>query len=759
MTKNNILIVEDEPIIAMEISERLQQCGYSIAGISPNSKDALTKFNNGNIDLILLDISLRGEQNGIEFAEIVRQSSDVPIIYLTAYSDDETIAKAKLTQPSAFIKKPFNLKDLETSIDLTLYKYEMEHKLKENEQLLNHTLNGISDAIITTNKSGLINYTNASAEQLTGYTKEEMIGRRIDTVLTFLNDSNSSFIRDKNQFKSQIDNNSYKELAFVNKQSKKIFVEFKSTQLIDEFGRLTGLVYVLRDLSMEKRFIAELNKSQIRYKTVIEQINDGIIIYDFKTKKILETNKAYQKMSGYSETELKELTFYDLVQANDIPTHVIDYEIKKHKHLFLKDHAHKRKDETVFDVEVSSNLVEFDGNELIVVVVRDISERKQSEAIIRTSEEILRTLFDTMDQGIIYQNSSGIIQNANNAASKILGHSLHDLLGKKGTSFNWNFIDEDGNTLSIEKNPIYIATKYNRQITCQTVKVFNKDENCYKWISISCVPHLKNGHESNSAIFITFTDITDLKNSEEALKKYGEELKHVIATKDKFFSIVAHDLKSPFLGLLGFTSVLCEDFDQFELDQIKKYINSINTATRNLYGLIQNLLEWSRLQTNKLELNITEVDISQIANYAINLFSTNCAKKNIIITNSIPAETFVIGDERILDSVFSNLLSNAIKFSSRNSKILLSSKKINNAIEVCVEDNGTGMDENRVKELFNMEITTSSKGTEGEIGTGLGLVLCRELIEKINGSIRVESELGKGSKFYFTVPLAKDVIA
>ena len=751
--QKKILIVEDEPIIALELSERLQQYGYLISGIASNGLEARKKFKENTTDLILLDISLKGDINGIELAEIIRQTSDIPIIYITAFSDQATLAKAKLTQPSGFLLKPFNQRELETTIEISLYKYEMEKKIKENERWLNYTLNGIGDAIITTDKSGIINFANSSAEQIIGLHKEKMIGNPVDSIIKFhdavlqLSLSNTSLF----EISNEPENYTFSETVLINHQNENIFIEFKTKLLRDDFGNLTGCVFVIRDLTAKKIIQAALNKSEERYKAVIEQISEGIIIYDFKTKKVIESNNAYRKMTGYTEEELLDLTVKELVYGIDNFIEDLDLILEKERQLHVGERIHKRKDGSLLVVEITSNLFELDGLEVLVVVVRDITERKKAEEVIRASEEKLRTLFDTMAQGVIYQDASGSVVSANQAACKILGVSIKDLLGSYGASSKWKSIHEDGSLLNIDDHPSNIALKTGKQIIGKTMGVFNQIEQKYKWITVSCIPYIKPDEEYPSSVYTTFTDITDLKNSEEALKKYGEELKHMIATKDRFFSIVAHDLKSPFLGLLGFTSALHEDYDQFETAQIKRYIGNINKATRNIYSLIQNLLEWSRLQTNKFDLNIAEIDLFQIAEYSINLLSSNAASKEIKIKNLLPHSEIILADERILDSVFSNLISNAIKFSKRGDEITLSASYSNDFIEICVTDNGIGMDEERLNELFRLDVTVSSRGTEGEVGTGLGLVLCNELIEKLNGRMRVESKPGIGSKFYFTV--------
>ena len=237
-----------------------------------------------------------------------------------------------------------------------------------------------------------------------------------------------------------------------------------------------------------------------------------------------------------------------------------------------------------------------------------------------------------------------------------------------------------------------------------------------------------------------------------ALKKSEEELLQLNATKDKFFSIVAHDLKSPFQGLLSISNILAEDYDELNDDEVKDISANIYKTTKNLYTLIEQLLDWAQLQTNRMECNIEKLELQTVVINVFNLIAQNSGGKFIEIQNRITDDIFVLADERMLNSIFSNLVSNAIKFTERGGKISISSIYKNNLVEICINDTGVGIDKEKIDKLFRIDQSHTSNGTEGEIGTGLGLILCREMVNKLGGDIWVISEKGKGSSFYFTLP-------
>jgi len=247
------------------------------------------------------------------------------------------------------------------------------------------------------------------------------------------------------------------------------------------------------------------------------------------------------------------------------------------------------------------------------------------------------------------------------------------------------------------------------------------------------------------------------KNYEMKLKENEKKLSELNASKDKFFSIIAHDLKSPFQGILGFTELLMEDYDILEDKDIKSLIKSVRSSVKNTYELIENLLNWSRMQTDKMQYNPISLNLSKTVDDVINLLLVNFEKKKIKIFNDIKEDLIIPADEKMMKSVLQNLISNAIKFSNKGSFITLASKIINEYVEVSIIDNGIGITPEDIEKLFRLDSNFSTKGTENELGTGLGLLLCKEMIERHSGTIKVHSEVGKGSKFIFSIPIKKQV--
>ncbi len=230
------------------------------------------------------------------------------------------------------------------------------------------------------------------------------------------------------------------------------------------------------------------------------------------------------------------------------------------------------------------------------------------------------------------------------------------------------------------------------------------------------------------------------------------KIKKLNATKDKFFSIIAHDLMSPFNSMLGFSDLLIEDFESYQIQTQKEYIGIINQSIKNTYKLLENLLTWSRLQKDIIDFNPEKINLLLIFKETCELLKQSAENKSIKLTNNISENIFINADKNMISTVLRNIITNAIKFTPKGGKIWIDAKNKQQFIEITTQDSGVGISKEKQSELFKIDQNTSTQGTERETGTGLGLILCKEFTEKHGGKIWVESEEGKGSTFIFTIP-------
>ena len=247
----------------------------------------------------------------------------------------------------------------------------------------------------------------------------------------------------------------------------------------------------------------------------------------------------------------------------------------------------------------------------------------------------------------------------------------------------------------------------------------------------------------------------DKKRNEEKIIQYSEELKETNAAKDKFFSIIAHDLKSPFHGLLGLTRMIVEEYDSMSESEVKSYLQIIKESTESTYKLIENLLEWSRLESGKMKYNPALQNMFMIVEDTRILLNQNARMKNINLRNKLGHQSFVWGDDTMLQSLVQNLISNAIKFTPTNGIIEVTENQFDGYIEYTVSDTGIGIKESDIEKLFRIDMSFSTKGTQQEKGTGLGLVLCKEIVNIHGGEISVQSKISEGTKIIFTLSKPK----
>lgn len=250
----------------------------------------------------------------------------------------------------------------------------------------------------------------------------------------------------------------------------------------------------------------------------------------------------------------------------------------------------------------------------------------------------------------------------------------------------------------------------------------------------------------------------ELKFSKDIISKQKEELALLNKSKDKFFSIISHDLRSPFSGFLGLTELLDQDFESFEKEEIKTLSKNMNFAAKDLYALLENLLEWSRSQMNNISFNPEKINILDIINNLSNLFEQTLNNKSLNLIINKPQkddEVFVFADSYMVNSIIRNLISNAIKFSPKGNNIEVIIENLNTGFtNIYVKDYGVGISKQNIDSLFKIDSKYVTKGTENEKGTGLGLLLCYEFATKNSGNISVESELGIGTTFKVSLPVA-----
>ena len=262
--------------------------------------------------------------------------------------------------------------------------------------------------------------------------------------------------------------------------------------------------------------------------------------------------------------------------------------------------------------------------------------------------------------------------------------------------------------------------------------------------------------DSNKEItgyIVHINEISERKQAEMLLEKQAKELQELNATKDKFMSIIAHDLRSPFNAIIGFSDLMVKNFHQLDEETFLKGLKIIESASNHAYKLLENLLIWARNQTEKSQYSPEMLNLSQLVHEALKTIESTAVHKNISFSTSINKNQQVFADRNMLDSIIRNLATNAIKFSFKEGKVRIKAILTENGVCISVSDKGIGISSDRLASIFEIDKHTNTNGTENELGSGLGLILCKDFVTRHNGEIWIESTLNKGTKVSFTLPL------
>jgi PAS domain S-box-containing protein len=278
-----------------------------------------------------------------------------------------------------------------------------------------------------------------------------------------------------------------------------------------------------------------------------------------------------------------------------------------------------------------------------------------------------------------------------------------------------------------------------------TIEIFienNSGNNFFEARIVVCKP---------GQAMMVLRDITNQKNAELKLRETTEKLRVSNNAKDKFMSIIGHDLRTPINGLLGYSEILSNELDELSHEEIVDYTTAIAEIALSANKLLTNLLEWSRVQTGNISFKPQELNLHASVDKVLGLLTANAENKQISLINKTEMETYISADENMLELIILNLVSNAIKFTNENGNVEVTLDELDKQYEICVKDNGIGINQETLNKLFSTELQFTTLGTKKEKGTGLGLMLCKEFVEIHGGKIRVESEIGQGTSFYFTI--------
>lgn len=650
----------------------------------------------------------------------------------------------------------------------------MEEKSSSKEESPDLDLNLNSQYILETlpygfvyqDSSGKIKYANGSAQRILGFTQRQISGKTsLDPDWMAIQEDGSPFLGEAHpSLQALKTGKSFSKVimgVFNPMQQKYVWISINAVPIQIEESELPIGVYVtfedVTDYKKNKEFESEiyekLRQSNLEISQRQSAIDQHAIVAITDTNgTIIYANAKFCEISKYSKEELigQNHRMINSGYHSKFFFHNM-YTTIKNGDTWHGEIRNRAKDGSYYWVATTIAPLKNRKGEIeqFLSIRTDITERVKAEQALRVSEAQTRAILDNSIETILFINRDKSVQFFNDVAKdrtrNVLGKelkigcSMHDIISEDGKKdFEHNFdMALKGARISIEK----------------VFKVNQLDI----WFEIHYAP-IKNKSQEIIGVLFTARDISEKKKSEQELNQYTSELESLNLTKDKFFSIIAHDLRNPFAGILGVSEMLEEKLKETNTNnslELQKMTQLIQTSSRSAYALLENLMQWAKTQAGELNFEPIITSIDAIIEATLPLVNGNAYKKNISIEKDLCPEKFIFADPALTNTILRNILTNAIKFTYPNGKIKIATRVNDSFVEVSISDNGIGIKEENINKLFRIDSKFSKIGTDSERGTGLGLILCKEFVEKQGGIIRVESEFGKGSTFTFSLPVAR----
>lgn len=618
-----------------------------------------------------------------------------------------------------------------------------ERALDESRIIIQTVLDNIPLGVFAHNLNGDILLVNKTSASYTGYTQEELLGMNVSDI-----DPESITRKDREVLwqKLRFGNHVSITSTHIKKDGSKYPAEIFITAI--ELNREKILLAIAHDISERIDAERKIKESEAKYRLLAENMLDLVAQHNLDGTYSYLSPSVYNLL-GYEPEELLGKNPYNLFHPDDLER------IRKESHeralsgdvVTNIEYRIRRKDGEYIWFETNTKPILNDEGDVIKLQThsQDISERKLAE--LRLNESLI-------DLKLAQEIAKvGNWQFDPKVGQPVWSDEVYRIY-ERDPSLGTPSLDEYSSIYEKDQFEIFINS-YNAAL--QSGKSYSLKlklvlkEKRIKYIRSICNPVYK----TSKGYFLrgTIQDITEEVTRELKLLEREEQLKEINATKDKLFSIISHDLKGPLSSIIGFSELIEHNYNNYSEEKIKRFNNLIYKSSKSISDILENLLIWSRSQRNKLMFEPEKLNLFFLVEKTIDLEQGFAERKKVIIKNKIKGHYEVFADENMLLTILRNLLSNAIKFSHEGGKIIMNATKLSNMLKISVQDFGVGIEDERAKQMFKLADVESTKGTAGEEGTGLGLTICKEFVERHGGKIWMESNIGKGATFYFTLPL------
>jgi PAS domain S-box-containing protein len=620
------------------------------------------------------------------------------------------------------------IKELEAVIEL--------HDLSSKAPICFHSLN----------KEGIFVDINQNELNLLGYTREEVVDKL--NVLNILSPESCdifSYTFPKFKIEGFINN---LELDFVKRNGQRLPVVINSIAHYDQMKCFTHSTSIVFDNTSIHKAEISLKESEEAFHQLFQNMISGFAVHEIITDdngipidyRFLEVNPTFEKLTGLCRKEIigkrilevmPQLEYswierYGSVALTGVPAEFESYAAVLNK--YYQVYAYQTK------------------SGCFATIFLDITDRKLMEISLQKSEEKYRQLFEFLPVGITIADMNGNILVGNKEAENLLKLPVREHCKRTIDDPRWKMIRRNGSVMPPNEIPGIIALKQMRRIENVELGIIDENENV-TWLNVTADP-LPN----NAGVIIAYLNINEEVERKKKLDEYYAQLKEADIMKDQFLSIIAHDLKNPFNSIMGFSDLLLNNINDYDQEKIHRFVSIIDQSAKHTLELLDNLLVWTRSQSGRIAFTPSTLNLVNIVRENVNLVISQASHKGIrIIVKPVP-DVFIQADKNMLNTIIRNLLTNAIKFTLPNGMVVVGIHENESSIELSIKDSGVGIKPENLQKLFRIDNKFTHVGTANESGTGLGLILCKDFVERHRGSITVDSKFGEGSDFTVSFP-------
>ncbi len=624
-----------------------------------------------------------------------------------------------------------------------------EMKLLDSESKFRSIFENSNNAIFLLNREGKYMEINKAYTNITGYNRSDFLSQTAGFI-THPEDKDYVVHKLKQLISGKIHELS-REIRILHKNGQTIWIALHTSVHYNQIGDFQYLLGNFYDITQQKNIAAIIKKSEERYRQLFEFMPVGISLADHQGKLIL-SNKAATQMLGIEQDEHNNRKIdskqWQIIRKDGTPMQTAEFAstraLNENRLIENVEMGIVKEEDTI--VWLNVNAIPNKNDSGIIISYVDITEKIEREKKLISYYEDLKKFSFAVEQSpttVVITDLEGNIVYANKKFTELTGYTLDEVKSKNPK------ILKSRKTAPEVYNKLWLTIKSGKMWKGELINLKKNGEEFVENILIAPVFDYYGKVINYIAVK---EDITERKRQEEIIRLSNLKLEESNATKDRFFSIIAHDLRNPFSAILGFSELLMRNFDKYDKVKVLNFINNIHTATKNTYKLLENLLEWAQIQRDAMVFKLEKIKLNTLIQEQVEVLTEQAKNKAIDISYNCEENIYIAADRNMITTVVRNLISNALKFTNKGGEVKIKATTDNEKTILTVTDNGIGMDETTKNNLFKFDSNQSRRGTANESGTGLGLVLCKEFINKHNGNILVRTEINKGTEFEIILP-------